>query len=198
VVHVTRLSIENEVVYAGTETMTSSMPDNYFAAWNAKTIQYISDNMSPSLTQRPNVMLVHAGTNDMNSDPAISLEGNDPAGAVSRLDALIAKTLETCPDVVVLVAMPINSCHDPAQVERTTEFQGLIPDMVQKSYLDQGKKVVAVDFSVFPEGDLRSDDCVHPTKAGYALLGDYWYNFLTQVPEGWITEAVGDDPSRGP
>ncbi|KAL4941314.1 SGNH hydrolase-type esterase domain-containing protein, partial [Aspergillus oleicola] len=182
---------EDEVVFAGTET-TGTMTDGYFAAWSGKTIQYISNHIDPSLEQRPNIILVHAGTNDMNPNPDISTEGNDPAGAANRLGNLIDQMIETCPDAVILVAMIINTCNED-QAARTKEYQALIPGIVQ-SRLDEGKHVIAVDFTGYPTSSLR--DCIHPTNQGYADFGDYWYDFITQIPQPWITKPEGDDPNR--
>ncbi|CAM1510069.1 Fc.00g004040.m01.CDS01 [Cosmosporella sp. VM-42] len=75
---------KDKVVFAGTET-GGSMTDGYFAAWSGTTIQYIADHVGPSLKQRPNIVLVHAGTNDMNPSPKISTEGNNPKEAADRL-----------------------------------------------------------------------------------------------------------------
>ncbi|KAL4861685.1 SGNH hydrolase-type esterase domain-containing protein [Aspergillus spectabilis] len=182
---------EDEVVFAGTES-TGTMTDGYFAAWSGKTIQYIADHIGPSLEQRPNIILVHAGTNDMNPNPDISTEGNDPAGAVSRLGTLVDQMIEACPDAVILVAQIINTC-DENQSARTKEYQKLIPGMVE-SRLEQGHHVIAVDFTGYPTSSLR--DCIHPTNQGYSDFGDYWYDFVTQIPQTWIQEPEGDDPDR--
>jgi hypothetical protein len=146
------------------------------------------------LEQRPNVILLHAGTNDLNPDRAISTEGNDPIKASERLGDLVDKLVAMCPDAAVLVAMIINTC-DPAQSSATTIFQSLIPGITRR-HLDEGKHVIAVNLSSFPTGELR--DCIHPTNRGYALLGDYWANALTQIPKQWIQAPKGSDPVRSP
>lgn len=59
-------------------------------AWSGRTIQYIHDNIDASLAQKPNLILLQAGTNDMNtlSGPdGIAKEGNDPSAAVGRFPA---------------------------------------------------------------------------------------------------------------
>lgn len=148
--------------------------------------------MGQSLEQRPNIILLHAGTNDMNPNKAIATEGNDPVEASKRLGSLIDKMVSVCSDAVVLVAMIIDTC-DPAQSRATKLFQTLVPGVVQQR-LDGGKHVLAVNFTSFPTSELR--DCIHPTNKGYALLGDYWINALTQVPKEWIRPPRGKDPMR--
>lgn len=149
--------------------------------------------MRLSLEQRPNVILLAAGTNDMNENPAISKEGNDPAGAADRLGKLIDKMIKECPDATILVAMIINTC-DPKHSLRTKEYQQLIPRVVRKRK-DDGKHVLAVDFTTIETGNLQ--DCVHPTNEGYKLMGHYWYDFIHQIPDKWIKKPVGPDPDNG-
>lgn len=152
--------------------------------------------MDASLDQRPNVVLVAAGTNDMNPNPSISTEGNDPAQAADRLGNLIDRIISKCPDATILVAMIIDIC-DPAQEPRTQKFQKLIPNAVQKRKA-AGHHVLAVDFTTFVPryGKEILRDCIHPTNPGYKSMGDYWYDFMTQIPSGWLQAPVGEDPHR--
>ncbi|KAM0423090.1 hypothetical protein ACHAPD_001561 [Fusarium lateritium] len=127
----------------------------------------------------------------MDQRSSVSKEGSDPKGAAKRLGHLIDQTIRYCPDAVILVAIPLSSCD--RFKSKMTEYRAMIPEVVRQRRED-GKHVVAVDFSTFDLKDLR--DCLHPTNEGYRIMGDYWYDFLTQVPEGWIKEPVGDDPER--
>ncbi|KAL5347504.1 hypothetical protein ACLOAV_007816 [Pseudogymnoascus australis] len=77
----------DKVVFAGTERY-GSMDDPYFAAWSGKTIKYMHDHVDESLAQKPNIILLHAGTNDMSPDSSVSTEGRDPAAAAERLGGL--------------------------------------------------------------------------------------------------------------
>lgn len=162
------------------------------AAWSGQTIQYISDHVASSLKQRPNIVLVHAGTNDMNPSLNIAKEGNDPQGAADRLGKLLDKIIEACPDATILVGMIINTC-DPTQSPRTKEYQALIPGVVKKRN-DDGHHILAADFTSYETDHLQ--DCIHPTNDGYKLFGSYWYDFITQIPKDWIKKPVGDDPDN--
>ncbi|EWZ92362.1 hypothetical protein FOWG_07509 [Fusarium oxysporum f. sp. lycopersici MN25] len=179
-----------KVVFAGTRHK-GSMEDSYYAAWSGKTIQYISDHVTESLEQKPNLVLLHAGTNDMDLRPSISKEGNDPKDAATRLGDLIDKIVRYCPDAAILVAIPLASCD--TEKPKMPIYRALIPGLVRQRRKD-GDHVIAVDFSTFDLGELR--DCLHPTNEGYSIMGDYWYDFIKQVPKGWIKEPVGDDPKR--
>jgi hypothetical protein len=129
----------------------------------------------------------------MNPNHGISKEGNDPKGAADRLGKLIDKMVKSCPDATILVAMIINTC-DERQSPATKEFQKLVPGVVRSRH-DDGKHVLAVDFTTFKTSDLQ--DCIHPTNDGYKLMGDYWYSFVHQIPSSWIKKPVGPDPDGG-
>ncbi|RSL89119.1 hypothetical protein CDV31_015944 [Fusarium ambrosium] len=193
---------KNQVVWAGTQlNENSGMADGYHAGFPGKTIKYISNHVGPSLKQRPNIILLAAGTNDMNSNTStIAVDGNDPRQAAGRLGNLIDKITEECPDAVVLVSIIINTCDSRdmhTQRERTKQYQKLIPGIVRQRQ-QKGKHVMAVDFSRWEEaGDNLLRDCVHPTDDAYDLMGDWWYSFITQVDEDWIQEPQGSDPYRG-
>ncbi|KXH27945.1 GDSL-like Lipase/Acylhydrolase [Colletotrichum nymphaeae SA-01] len=183
---------KDRVVFAGTETMHGTMREGYYAAWNGMTIKFMSDNIGPSLAQRPNIVLIHAGTNDMNPNPDVAREGSEPHATADRLGHLIDQVVQTCPDATVFVAKIIG-CYDPVQMSNIAQFNAVIHGVVQARQ-SAGKHVLTVDFSTFPMNALR--DGIHPTNQGYRLFGDYWYDFITQIPSDWIKEPVGDDPRR--
>lgn len=153
----------------------------------------MSEHIDPSLDQRPNIVLLHAGTNDMNPNAKISKQGNNPSAAAGRLGHLIDKIVKKCPDATVLVAIIIGTC-EPHQELNTVQYQALIPGVVKKRFND-GKHVLAVNFTSFPMSEMRKD-CLHPTNKGYRLIGDYWYDFMTQIPKDWIKKPIGPDPDR--
>ncbi|ETS01590.1 hypothetical protein M419DRAFT_35989 [Trichoderma reesei RUT C-30] len=81
-----------------------------------------------------------------------------------------------------------NTCS-LGQSGRTEQYQAMIPDMVQQRR-DRGQRILAVDFTSFPTSLLR--DCIHPTNEGYKKFGDYWYDFITQIPREWINRPAGE------
>ncbi|WDK10864.1 GDSL-like Lipase/Acylhydrolase [Colletotrichum graminicola] len=129
----------------------------------------------------------------MNRNRDISVEGNDPVGAADRLGSLVDQMIAACPDATVLVAQIINTCLED-QRPATTEFQKLIPSVVDERK-NAGYHVLAVDFASLGDAILRAD-CVHPTDGGYRIMGDYWYDFIAQIPNDWINNPFGNDPNR--
>lgn len=73
---------------------------------------------------RPNIVLLHAGTNDLNLSPPI-----DPDHAPERLGALIDQLVADGPDAVILVAQIINAAN--AQTESLIQkYNDAIPGVV--------------------------------------------------------------------
>ncbi|CAJ0541531.1 Ff.00g080970.m01.CDS01 [Fusarium sp. VM40] len=188
----------NEVVWAGTErSPEGDMKDGFFAAWSGKTIQYMDNRIEPSLEQRPNLILVDTGTNDMNSNRDIATEGNDPEAAIERLRLMVEDMVDMCPDATIILGMPINVCNKKEfheQRKRIEAYRGLVAELAVE-FREQNHHVLAADFGPFKESYLG--DCVHPEDIGYLVMGDWWYDFIHQVPKGWIQEPVGPDPVRG-
>jgi lysophospholipase L1-like esterase len=182
------------IVLAGTESWYGDKSTNYFAAWSGQTIQYIIDHVDDSLKQRPNLVLIHAGTNDMASDSRISRQGNDPRAAVGRLGVLVDKVIAACPDAVILVARIIHT-RDPEQDERTKEYQSLIYEAMA-SRRAAGAKLMVVDFTSFLINSDVMGDSWHPNPEGYKIFGDYWARYINEIPADWITEPIGPDPDR--
>lgn len=162
------------------------------AAWSGRTIKYMADHVGPSLKQRPNLVLLMAGTNDMHPDGGTSKEGHEPVAAAGRLGNLIDQVFEACPDATVLVATIVPTCEE-RKVVLTQKFQNVIP-MEVATRRAEGKHIMAVNLAAYPVDLMR--DCVHPTNEGYRIMGDWWYDFITQIPEGWIQDPVGPDPER--
>ncbi|SCO88079.1 related to acetylxylan esterase [Fusarium oxysporum] len=186
----------NEVVWAGTEKTKGNMKDGHFAAWSGKTVQYINEHVDPSLEQRPNLILIHAGTNDMNSNHRVSTDGNHPQETTNRLKSMVKKMVSKCPDAIIIIGMITDVCDIKSyhfQRERTTIYRGHIAKLAAELSKD-GSHVLAADFGPFD--DTLLSDCVHPTQKGYEILGDWWYDFIHQIPEGWIKDPVGPDPVR--
>ncbi|KAI5460565.1 SGNH hydrolase-type esterase domain-containing protein [Mariannaea sp. PMI_226] len=182
---------EDEVVFVGSESK-NTMPDGYFAAWPGKTINFMGEHLKPSLKQRPNIILLHAGTNDLDNRPWLGREGNEPHGIAERLGGLVDQLIEACPDATILIAIIIGTC-DPHKATGAPEYQSLIPATVQKRRA-QGHHVLAVNFAAFPMDQLR--DCIHPTNNGYKEMGHYWFDFITQIPVEWIQPPIASETIR--
>ncbi|KAK3699765.1 hypothetical protein LTR37_016274 [Vermiconidia calcicola] len=181
----------DDVVFAGT-VQGGSMVDNWMAGYPGKTIQYIAVQAGSSLVQNPNIVLLMAGTNDMNPDPSTSIEGSDAQGAAQRLGNLVDQILTAVPNTVVLVAK-VPQAAPATQGANINAYNALIPGIVQQR-ASAGKHVQLVDMSVI--GVELLIDGIHPTAAGYQQMGDIWYRAISAIPKDWIKAPDGEGPSH--
>ncbi|KAL8651232.1 MAG: hypothetical protein Q9226_004788, partial [Calogaya cf. arnoldii] len=168
---------------------SGSMTDNSNEGHNGATIKQIEGFADLSLNQRPNVILLHIGTNDLNEDPP-----KDPyTNAPDRLSSLLSKIVSACPDATILVAQIIH-IKDAASDSRVETYNARIPDMVAGQVAKGHKNIAAVDFSSIAANDLV--DGLHPTNSGYAKMGHIWFSAIqTAASKGWIKPPVEPDPS---
>lgn len=118
-------------------------------------------------TYRPQIVLLHIGTNDM-------IQNYDVANAPARLSGLIDKICAKLPaggKLYVTKIVPLNG-----QDQKITNFNNQIPGIVQNK-VNQGKPVYMVDmYSALTTADLA--DGVHPNATGYNKMGDVWFNAI--------------------
>ncbi|KAI0451451.1 SGNH hydrolase-type esterase domain-containing protein [Xylaria acuta] len=127
----------------------------------------------------PNVVLLHAGTNDMYPDSNV---GNAP----SRLENLINKIFAHSPKAAVFVCQIIPSKTSSIQA-RIDDFNNAIPAVVSK-YVDAGKHVTMVSMNkALSTSDLA--DFLHPNDGGYVKMADAYYSAIQEADEkDWIVE----------
>jgi lysophospholipase L1-like esterase len=181
-----RLQLYNDLVSSNTVQMIGSlhsgnMTENENEGHDGATIAQISGFAKNSLGERPNVVLMHVGTNDMNL-------GLDVANAPLRAASLIDQVVSACPDAVVLVALIIPAGNDTVNARISTYNLRLNAIIQWKA--QQGHKVLAahMNMALTPK-DLI--DGLHPLDEGYRKLGNMWSLTLQQANRiGWISEPV--------
>ena len=137
-------------------------------------------NADRSLPERPNVVLLHAGTNDIGVTP----------GATQQLSHLVDKVLSVCPDAVVMVAAIIHR-EDPGADQKTAEYNTEVGNNVQSRRDKAGQHVYLVDqyAAILPGDDII--DGLHPSPAGYDKMAEVWRLAVQQVASmGWIRDPV--------
>ena len=188
-----RLQLSNDLSGSNIKFIGSNpsgtMPDNYNEGHNSATIRQIAQFATYSLPERPNIVLLHAGTNDLLSDtPA------DPYdSAPERLGDLLDEIISACPDATILVAKIIHN-DNPEVARRIAAFNSQIPGLVSARISAGHKNIAAVDFtSIGATEDLA--DHIHPTDATYRKMGDIWFSAIEDAAnKGWIKDPVGPDP----
>ncbi|MFJ9736508.1 FG-GAP-like repeat-containing protein [Streptomyces sp. NPDC101166] len=135
---------------------------------------------------QPNVITLHAGTNDMNQNYQLS-------SAPTRLKKLINEALADSPRATVLVAQLIPTGKAGLQ-PRIDAYNAALPGMV-RDLQGEGRHVLLVDMKrVLISDGLQND--AHPTDAGYAKMADAWYGaVLAANAKGWLQTPL---PEEGP
>jgi lysophospholipase L1-like esterase len=127
------------------------------------TISQISSVVpSPALDGKPNIILLHIGTNDIGS--------RDPAAMAMRLDTLVEKIAQNAPDALIVLAQITTARTDN---DIRDAYNAKIPGIVQ-SHAGKGQHIIGVDVNKLPMAGLSSDG-VHPNDEGYAFMADIWY-----------------------
>ena len=168
------------MTYIGSEH-SGNMTNNENEGHPGAQIFHIALYADLSLPQRPNVILLMAGTNDVMAD-------NGLEEAPGRLGILIDRCLEACPDATVLVAQLTDVVDRPAHA-RTVTFNKAVPKVV-KERADQGNKVAVVNMFDYVTTDGLMDG-LHPSDIGYDGMAKAWYDGIIEaVGNGWITKPV--------
>jgi lysophospholipase L1-like esterase len=140
------------------------------------TIEQINDILADRLdTFRPDVILMHLGTNDCRHDT-----GAAAAPAAYRTTMEIIKA--HAPAAVVFVAKIIGNSRyaaaGAARARRVNLINAAIPGIVAAA----GPNFHLVDMSGI--GGLDLADAVHPNNAGYAKMAWTWYQAIKNVMGG--------------
>ena len=117
---------------------------------------------SPALDGKPNIVLLHIGTNDIGS--------RDPAGMATHLDALIDKIVQNGPNALIVVAQITAAFTDN---DIRDAYNAKIPGIVQ-SRAAKGQHIISIDMNKIPRADLSSDG-VHPNDQGYTYMAGIWH-----------------------
>ncbi|KAH8164209.1 hypothetical protein CIB48_g4019 [Xylaria polymorpha] len=177
----------NDVDFVG-RIMSGSMTDNYHEGHRGKFIEQIGEESYLGIGAGPNIVLLHAGTNDCNKSIEVDT-------APERLANLIDLILDSSPDAVVLVCQIIPSKRSDTQV-RIKNFNDALPDIVDQ-FVAKKKKVHLVDMNkALTIADLKDD--LHPKDVGYAKMADTWYDAILAVDKkNWISKP-GKPTSTSP
>lgn len=134
--------------------------------------------------QRPNIVTILVGTNDMTQNIA--------DGAPDRLGTLIDDILDwDWLTLVVVSTLPPNG--DADSNARVDTYNAAIPGVVQ-ARVDAGRSVILVDsHAVVAVGDLV--DGTHPNDAAYDRMANAFYEGIKDAEsKGWLWDVDGAEP----
>ncbi|KAL4874211.1 hypothetical protein BJY04DRAFT_225286, partial [Aspergillus karnatakaensis] len=159
---------------------SGSMQDSDNEGHSGALLSEIASYALRSVAARPNVVLVHAGTNDMDRN-------RETAGAPARLRNLLDVVRDKCPDAVIIVAQIVGMSNRNTQI-RTTRFNEAVFDLV-KQRREGGEHIILVDMSDIRGRDLA--DGLHPNDGGYSKMANAWLGGIKLAKEnGWLKGPV--------
>ncbi|KAJ8111527.1 hypothetical protein ONZ43_g5602 [Nemania bipapillata] len=166
----------NNVDFVGS-VQSGNMADRDHEGHRGFIIDEINTASDVGIYTAPNIVLLHAGTNDMNKDVDV---GNAP----ERLENLINKIFEHSSHAAVFVCQIIPSTTTATQT-RINAFNDAIPGVVSK-YVNAGKNVTMVSMNkALTTADLK--DNLHPNDGGYVKMADAYYAAIKEADKkGWI------------
>ncbi|KAK2795777.1 hypothetical protein FQN52_003627 [Onygenales sp. PD_12] len=164
-----------------------SMKDNNHEGHSGKYLADIREYLELSLLAKPNVVLVHAGTNNM--DKEVDLDKAD-----SLITSIIDRLFQGSPDAVVLVA-PVIWANDPRMQANTDAYNKKLASIIKQKQ-DKGDHILSVPIDI-TIADLA--DKKHPNGAGYGKMATAWYNAIQDAHRrGWIRSPTKVDPDELP
>ncbi|MEI7033369.1 GDSL-type esterase/lipase family protein [Streptomyces pratensis] len=169
---------------------SGQLPDTDHEGVSGDLISQIAQRADASVpVHRPNVVTLHAGTNDMDKNV-------DPAGAPDRIAALIDQIRADSPGVTVLVATLVPARNSATQ-SRINVFNREIVKLAQERQ-KAGQKVRAVSMDAVTAADVP--DGLHPNDSGYRKMADAFHSAVDQsVLMGWVAKSQpGDLPACSP
>lgn len=166
-----------------------TMKDRSHQGHSGKVISDIRDFSLGSVGARPNVILVHAGTNDVHLQ-------RDEANAPDRLASLVDQLFKHCPDATILVAKIIAANSPPLQA-RIDAYNSVVETRIASRAAD-GKHVALVDMSRILDMNTDLADTKHPNDLGYAKMAVAWLKGIQEAEsKGWIKDPVEPEVTDG-
>lgn len=163
----------------GTQKGPSTMADNDHEGHSGKVLAEINTYWKRSIRAHPNVVLVHAGTNNMDLEE--DLEGS-PAVMEEMIDGLF----ENAPGVTVLVA-PVIWANKPRMQQNTDRFNLKVEAIIEEKQ-KSGQHILKVPIGIGP-GDLWDEK--HPNDVGYEKMASAWFQAILDADErGWLEDRV--------
>ena len=171
------LHAENEVNYIG-RVKSGTMADNANEGYRGYPIVSIADSLTSEYPERPNIVLLMAGTNDV-------IQGHDVNTSSAALDKLTDMVITANPNATVLVA-ETTPLLDPKREAGRLAYNSAILGVI-KPYADSGKHIAVVDMGRITSKHINQTDGIHPNDEGYELIAYAWYEAIhTADQRGWL------------
>ncbi|KAH6949099.1 family 3 carbohydrate esterase, partial [Fusarium avenaceum] len=166
---------------------STGMADNDHEGHSGRVLAQINEYWRRSIAARPNVVLVHAGTNNMDLE-------EDLEGSPAMLAAIIDGLLANAPDATVLVA-PVIWANKPRMQQNTDRFNPKVISIIEERQ-KHGKHVLEVPIDI-TVADLWDEK--HPNDSGYEKMASAWLKGILEADNrGWLKDPVARDAKGTP
>ncbi|KAH8585657.1 hypothetical protein B0O99DRAFT_530303 [Bisporella sp. PMI_857] len=167
------------VNYVG-EVQNGDMADNDVSGFPGAKIAGLAAPLEHALPWRPNLIIIHVGTNDAATDDHVDT-------AHERLGAMLDRIISALPQTVILLSNLIIN-RDPVNEARIGIINANLPAMV-KERIDRGGLVHLVDLhSLLTTSDFPANDITHPNDGGYAKMANGFYSAIQEIyAKCWLT-----------
>ena len=157
-----------EINYVGSQSSGSGTDIDHegHGGWTIDEMAYHLDSWLAEA--RPDVVLLHAGTNNIS-------QGDSPYTTSRKLSGMIDQIRAARPDAYIFVAKIIQS-RVPRELARDRVYNRLVPALVARRH---DPLIRVVDQSTV--GGLDLHDLHHPNDFGYAKMAWNWYRAMAQV-----------------
>lgn len=161
---------------------SGTMPNNEHEGHGGYDIAAVGAEGKPDYPERPTVILLMAGTNDIVFDV-------DVDDAPARLGNVIGDIATACPDATILVAT-LPPLLDAQWSIKVKEFNSAIVDVV-RGFTTKRKKVALVAMDRVASSHINATDGIHPTEEGYEAIAAAWHSGIIDVHgKGWIQKPL--------
>ncbi|KAI8671681.1 SGNH-hydro domain-containing protein [Fusarium keratoplasticum] len=167
-----------------------NMPDNNHEGHSGRYLDEINTYWKLSIKARPNLVLIHAGTNNMDKNRDLDI-------ALDIYRNMIDGIFTEAPEVTILIA-PIIWANKPAMQVNTDHFNPQLEALI-KLRQQQGKRILPVPIDIGP-GDLWDEK--HPNDQGYEKMANAWLKAILEADSrGYLKKPVAmtddDAPNTG-
>ncbi|CAG8927135.1 unnamed protein product [Penicillium salamii] len=184
--------LRQQLRYAGWEVdmvgsrKTGSMRDNDHEGHVGFRIDQVAKVAKKTLPQKPNLILINAGTNDGLQDYKVDTAGE-------RMDSLLTELYDAIPGTTIILSTLIPNGKKPVLV---SEISQQYRDLVAKRRA-QNDSLVLAEMSTFIKSTQLVDG-IHPTADGYEEMAAVWWAAIQEAEnEGLLKAPTSTSTSNG-
>ncbi|KAF4435846.1 hypothetical protein F53441_13423 [Fusarium austroafricanum] len=164
-----------------------NMVDGHHEGHSGKMLADINGYWQKPITARPNVVLIHAGTNNMDKEVDLDIAADIMADIVDGI-------FKMAPDVTICLA-PVIWANDKRMQANTDKFNPKIRSLISARQ-KAGKHILEVPINIKKE-DLG--DSKHPNDDGYEKMANAWLKAILEADKkGWLKMPIKMSESDAP